>query len=68
MPAYGTDNHPIAFGNWRRGYLIADRSDVRITVDDNVTTPGYVKFYVRKRLGGCVLNHQTLRLLKVSDS
>ena len=34
-----------------RGYLLVDRSDVRITVDE-VTTPGTVKFYVRKRVGG----------------
>ena len=68
MPAVATDAHPIAFGNWQRGYLIADRSEVRITVDNNITTPGQVKFYVRKRVGGCVLNDQTIKVLKFSDT
>tara|TARA_R110002096_G_scaffold5809_1_gene26779 strand:- start:3489 stop:4649 length:1161 start_codon:yes stop_codon:yes gene_type:complete len=68
MPAYSADNHPIAFGNWNRGYLIADRSNIALTVDDNITTPGQIKFYARKRVGGIVLNDEALRVLKYSDS
>ena len=55
---------PIAFGNFRRGYLLADRSEIRVTLD-NITTPGYVKFYVRRREGGCVLNNDLLKWLKL---
>ena len=49
-------NHPILFGDFRRGYLIVDRVGLRITVDDNITTPGYVNWYIRKRVGGILLD------------
>lgn len=68
MPQVANDAHPIAFGNWRRGYLLADRvGSMEITVDNNITTPGQTKFYVRRTVGGCVLNHEALRVIKVSD-
>lgn len=68
MPQVANDAHPIAFGNWRRGYLLADRvGSMEITVDGNITTPGQTKFYMRRVVGGCVLNHEALRVIKVSD-
>ena len=60
--------HPIAFGSFRRGYLLAVRQGLRITLDDNITTPGQVIWYVRQRVGGKVLNNNALRVLKLSES
>ena len=37
-------------------------------VDDNITTPGFVKFYIRKRVGGIVSNNQAVKLLKCAAS
>lgn len=68
MPAYTADAHPIAFGNWNRGYLLAERGAIRITVDDNISTPGQVKWYVRRRVGGIVLNDQAIKVLKFADA
>jgi HK97 family phage major capsid protein len=69
MPAPTADNYFIGFGNWGRGYLLADRvATMRITVDDNITTPGYVKFYMRRRVGGKVLNNEAIKLLKYAAS
>lgn len=59
---------PIAFGNFRRGYLLAIRQGLRITLDDNITTPGQVIWYVRQRVGGKVLNNAAVRVLKLSES
>lgn len=61
---------PVAFGNFRRGYLLADHAaaGLRVTVDDNITTPGFVKFYIRKRVGGIVANNQAVKLLKCAAS
>ena len=56
---------PIAFGDFRRGYLLADRTQIRITVDANITTPGKVKYFVRRREGGCVLNNNAVKFLKL---
>jgi len=69
MDAASAGLFPIAFGNFRRGYVLADHaSGMRITVDDNITTPGQVKFYIRKRVGGQVLNNECVRLLKFADA
>lgn len=65
MPVVGAGNFPLAFGDFREGYLIADRVGQRITRDE-ITTPGFVKFYVRKRVGGKLRNTQSIKLLKIS--
>jgi HK97 family phage major capsid protein len=65
MPAVGAGAFPLAFGDFKEGYLIADRVGMRITRDE-ITTPGFVKFYVRKRVGGKLRNTQAIRVLKVA--
>lgn len=65
MPAVGAGAFPLAFGDFKEGYLIADRVGMRITRDE-ITTPGFVKFYVRKRLGGILRNTQAIKLLKIA--
>jgi HK97 family phage major capsid protein len=65
MPAVAASAFPLAFGDFREGYLIADRVGMRITRDE-ITTPGFVKFYVRKRVGGKLRNTQAIKLLRIS--
>ena len=65
MPVVGANAFSLAFGDFREGYLIADRVGMRITRDE-ITTPGFVKFYVRKRVGGKIRNSQAIKLLKIS--
>jgi HK97 family phage major capsid protein len=67
MPALAANAFPLAFGDFREGYLIADRVGMRMTRDE-ITTPGFVKFYVRKRVGGRLRNTQAIKLLKISAS
>lgn len=67
MPAVAANAFPLAFGDFREGYLIADRVGMRITRDE-ITTPGFVKFYVRKRTGGKIRNSQAIKLLKIATS
>lgn len=64
-PAVAANAFPLAFGDFKEGYLIADRVGTRITRDE-ITTPGFVKFYVRKRVGGKLRNTQAIKLLKIS--
>lgn len=54
---------PLAFGNFKRGYVLADRVGLRIT-RDQVTNVGFVRFYVRRREGGIVLNNDAIKWLK----
>ena len=65
MPAVGAGAFPLAFGDFKEGYLIADRVGMRITRDE-ITAPGFVKFYVRKRVGAKLRNTQSIKLLKVA--
>lgn len=65
MPVVTASAFPLAFGDFREGYLIADRVGMRITRDE-ITTPGFVKFYVRKRTGGKLRNTQAIKLLKIA--
>lgn len=67
MPAVGAGAFSLAFGDFREGYLIADRVGMRITRDE-ITTPGFVKFYVRKRVGAKLRNTQAIKLLKIAAS
>ena len=67
MPVVAANAFPLAFGDFREGYLIADRVGMRITRDE-ITTPGYVKFYIRRRVGGKIRNSQAIKLLKISTS
>jgi HK97 family phage major capsid protein len=67
MPAIAANSFPLAFGDFKEGYLICDRVGTRITRDE-ITTPGFVKFHVRKRVGGILRNTQAIKLLKVAAS
>lgn len=57
-------NFPVAFGDFKQGYLLTERTGLRIT-RDNVTNVGYVRFYVRQRVGGIVLNNDAVKWLKL---
>lgn len=65
MPDVGLNTFPIAFGDFKRGYLLTDRVGLRIT-RDNVTNIGFVKFYIRRREGGIVLNNDAVKFLRTA--
>lgn len=67
MDDIGNGKFPIFFGNFRRGYVLADRVGLRIT-RDNVTNVGFVRFYIRRREGGIVLNNDAIKLMKTVNS
>jgi HK97 family phage major capsid protein len=67
MPGVAANSFPLAFGDFKEGYLICDRVGTRITRDE-ITSPGFVKFYVRKRVGGTLRNTQAIKLLKVATA
>jgi len=65
MPDIGAGAFPIAFGNFRNGYLIAERTATQILRDPYTNKP-YVNFYATKRVGGQVLDSEAIKLLKIS--
>ena len=63
MPDIAPDATPIAFGDFRRGYLIVDRQGVRVLRDPYSAKP-FVLFYTTKRVGGGVQDFSAIKLLK----
>jgi HK97 family phage major capsid protein len=57
----------LGFGDWRRAYTLAYRRELAVTAE-GVTNPGYVRFYVRRRLGGIVTHNDCLKFIKVAAS
>ncbi len=64
MPDVATGTFPIAFGNFRAGYLIAERSATSILRDPFTHKP-FVHFYATKRVGGQVLDSAAIKLLRI---
>ena len=67
MPVIGSGSLSIAFGDFRRGYLIVDRAGVRVLRDPYTAKP-YVLFYTTKRVGGGVQNFDAIKVMKFSAS
>ena len=65
MPDIAIDAAAIAFGDFRRGYLIIDRAGVRILRDPYSAKP-YVLFYTTKRVGGGIQDFEAIKLLTFS--
>ena len=68
MAGVGANALPIMFGDFSRSYILAENGGLRVTVDDNVTVPGRIKWYLRRRLGGCVYDNDATRVIKVALS
>ena len=66
MPDIAADSFAIAFGDFRRGYLIVDRRGVSILRDPFSAKP-YVLFYTTKRVGGGIADYAAIKLLKFSE-
>ena len=64
MPDMTAGSTPIAFGNFRHGYLIAERTATQILRDPFTNKP-FVHFYATKRVGGQVLDSNAIKLLKI---
>jgi HK97 family phage major capsid protein len=65
MPSIATGTYPIAFGDFKAGYIINDRTGSRILRDPFSAKP-YVMFYCTKRVGGGVADPNAIRLFKMA--
>src|SRR5690606_13960378 len=67
MPDIANGATPIAFGDFRRGYLVVDRAGVRVLRDPYSAKP-YVLFYITKRVGGGVQDFDAIKLMKFGSA
>lgn len=62
MPDIAAGADAIAFGDFRRGYLVVDRVGIRVLRDPFSAKP-YVLFYTTKRVGGGIQDFDAIKLL-----
>ncbi len=67
MPDIASDSLSIAFGDFRRGYLVVDRTGVSVLRDPYSAKP-YVLFYTTKRVGGGIQDFDAIKLIKFGTS
>ena len=67
MPDIAANALSIAFGDFRAGYLVVDRTGVRVLRDPYSAKP-YVLFYTTKCVGGGVQNFEAIKLIKFAVS
>jgi HK97 family phage major capsid protein len=63
MPDIAAGSAAIAFGDFARGYLVVDRTGVRVLRDPYSAKP-YVLFYTTKRVGGGVQDFDAIKLVR----
>lgn len=66
MPDVGVDALAVAFGDFRRGYLIVDRAGLSVLRDPYSAKP-YVLFYTTKRVGGGLQDFDAIKVLKFGE-
>ena len=63
MPDVGANAYPVAFGDFKRAYLVIDRIGIRVLRDPFTSKPN-VLFYTTKRVGGGIQNFEAIKFLK----
>jgi len=61
----GAGAFPVAFGDFRRGYVVIDRQGI-VVLRDPFTSKPYVLFYTTKRVGGGIQDFDAIKFLKIS--
>lgn len=64
MPNLADGDLAIAFGDFKRGYTIADIRGTRVLRDPYTRKP-FVQFYTTKRVGGGLMDSQAIKLMKI---
>jgi len=65
MPDVAADSLAIAFGNFRAGYLIAQRRET-IVLRDPYSNKPFVHFYATRRVGGALIDSRAIKLMRFS--
>ena len=66
MPDVGAGLYPVLFGDFQKGYTIADRIALAILRDPySAATTNCVRFHARKRVGGQVVQAEAIYKMKI---
>ena len=68
MPSIASNAFPVAFGDFRRAYMIVDRVALAVLRDPfTQATTGNVRYIARRRVGGQVILAEAINKLKISS-
>jgi len=68
MPDVAANAKAVAFGDFRRGYMIVDRVSLAVLRDPfTQATSGNVRYVARRRVGGQVIMAEAIRLQVVAS-
>jgi HK97 family phage major capsid protein len=65
MPDIANGTKPIAIADWAETYQIVDRLGISVLRDPFTAKP-FVEFYTRKRVGGDVVQQDSIKILKIN--
>jgi HK97 family phage major capsid protein len=69
MPNIGAGNEPVAYGDFRRSYLIYDRIGIEMIRDAfTLAAEGKVRFVISRRTGGDVIKAEGIKKLKCAEA
>jgi HK97 family phage major capsid protein len=67
MPDVAANAYPVAFGDFRRAYMIVDRVQLAVLRDVYTqATSGNVRYIARRRVGGQIVQAEAIVKQKVS--
>ena len=67
MPAVAAGAFPVAFGDWKKAYILADRIAMAILRDPYTqAATNSVRFHARKRLGGQIVKPEACHKLEIA--
>jgi len=61
VPNVGQLANCVMFGDFKAGYLLVELAGQRMIMDE-VTAPGFVKWYIYRRVGGCILDNDAIKV------
>lgn len=61
MPVVAANALSVAIADWREAYTIVDRLGISVQRDPYTVKP-FIEFYTRKRVGGDVVNYDSLKI------
>ncbi len=67
MPDVAAGAFPVAFGNFKLGYVVIELKGLRVLRDPISAKPNVV-FYTYKRVGGDISNSEAIKLLKIATT
>lgn len=65
MPDIAAGSYPVAFGNFKKAYVIVDKAGYKLLQDPYTEKP-YVLLYAYRRTGGGLRNSEAVKFLKIA--